>query len=173
MFDVFSLQGPSEDAKHASHCSHSTPSGAVCACVREIRWFSHDLNLGTGKGRAHPSPPDPLSQRGASTKRTLFRRTDREKHSCRTTNRYHHMLQHKCRTMTTTHTLQRCQTQTNIEVALKVWSHNMRSSLQTKRRVSMLKFSNITMSVCVSWDCIANVTSMIMFSMVGKLFRET
>ena len=37
-----------------------------------------------------------------------------------TTNRYHHMLQHKCRTMTTTHKLQRCQTQTNIEVALKV-----------------------------------------------------
>ena len=37
-----------------------------------------------------------------------------------TTNRYHHMLQHKCRTMPTTHKLQRCQTQTNIEVALKV-----------------------------------------------------
>ena len=65
---AFSLQRPSEDAKHASHCSHSAPSGAVSTRVREIRRFSHDLNSYQKKGAPNhlpqtPSPRGGLSQR--------------------------------------------------------------------------------------------------------------
>ena len=46
----FGIRCPSEDAKHGSHCSHSTLSGAVGTPVREIHLFSHHLNCSTLNG---------------------------------------------------------------------------------------------------------------------------
>ena len=73
------IQRPSEDAEHASHCSHNALSGAVCIRIRELSKISHDLNWPRAEGPTQPSPPDPLSQKGLPTKRTLAPQPDREK----------------------------------------------------------------------------------------------
>ena len=73
----FSLQITGGDAKQAFRCSLRAGRARIVEKLLLFVTFSHDLNSHQKKG-AQPSPPDPLSQRGALTKRTLGQSPDRE-----------------------------------------------------------------------------------------------